>query len=167
MRLFLSVPLPDAVKDAVADIQSGLPEARWVAPDSLHLTLRFLGQVDRGTAEDLHHALAAIRAPAFPCRVLGLGTFGTGKRVRALWAGVQDAQPFKDLHHRVEAAVRRAGLAPEERKFKPHVTLARFRPGPVARLGAYLAAHGPLSQPELAAALDLTHKQVNPRVSSM
>ncbi|MDX9861213.1 MAG: RNA 2',3'-cyclic phosphodiesterase [Rhodospirillales bacterium] len=138
MRLFVGIPLPLYVRDRLAMLASGLPGARWVRPESLHVTLRFIGEVDEGQAEDIDAALAAIRAPAFALTVAGVGCFDRGRQVHAVWAGIEAGPAIGHLHEKVESAVVRCGLAPERRNFKPHVTLARLRNTPVRRVGEYM-----------------------------
>ena len=141
MRLFIAIGLPEEIQDALSDLGNGLPGARWVPPENLHLTLRFLGEVDRRDAEDIDAALAEIRAPGFPLRIAGVDRFGDNRRVRQLWAGVEPHPGLLHLQSKVESAVVRSGLAPERRKFKPHITLARFRSSPGDKLGAFLSQH--------------------------
>jgi 2'-5' RNA ligase len=130
MRLFVAIAMPEDVTDRLAAVMGGLDGARWVDPADLHLTLRFVGEVGRDAAEDLAAALSSLRAPAFALRLSGFGYFGGGRRVRALWAGVEAQPALEVLQGRVEAAARRAGQPAEPRKFVPHVTLARMA-GPV------------------------------------
>lgn len=147
MRLFVALAMPPEVSAELAALQGGLDGARWVDPDDLHLTLRFVGEVDGGTAEDLAAALQSVRAPAFDLRLSGFGHFGNDRRLRALWAAV-DPQPLLDhLQGRVEAAARRAGLEPETRRFVPHVTLARFQGGAVTgeALTRWMQRNGPFA----------------------
>lgn len=138
MRLFVGIPLPPDVRDRLAMLASGLPGARWVRPESLHVTLRFIGEVDEGQAEDIDVALAAIRAPAFALTVTGIGCFDRGRQVHAVWAGIEAGPAIGHLYEKVESAVVRCGLAPERRNFKAHVTLARLRNTPVRRVGEYM-----------------------------
>ncbi|HEB78899.1 MAG TPA: RNA 2',3'-cyclic phosphodiesterase [Rhodospirillales bacterium] len=145
MRLFVGLPLPHMARESLASLQSGAPGARWVAPKNLHLTLRFIGDVDNGQAEDIDLALASIRSPAFQLTLVGVGHFGSGRRMRALWAGVERSQPLDHIHEKVESAVVRAGLPPEGRKFTPHVTLARFKRGAASKVGPYLEANNGFS----------------------
>lgn len=138
MRLFVGIPLPEDVREDLAGVCSGLPGARWVAPANLHVTLRFIGEVEAGEAEDVDAELAAIRAPGFEVRVSGVGFFDRGRRVHAVWAGVEAGPALTHLHGKVESAVVRAGFEPERRKFKPHITLARLRGTPVHRVGEFM-----------------------------
>ncbi len=139
MRLFVALPLPETLREHLAALQHGLPSARWVATENLHLTLRFIGEVDGRQARDIDAALAQVRFARFPVTLCGVGPFGEGKKLRALWVGVDPNPELERLYHKLEQALRSAGLPPEGRKFKPHVTLARFKGGPGRRLHGYLA----------------------------
>ncbi len=141
MRLFVAIALPDRVRDRLSGLCSGLKAARWITPENMHLTLRFVGEVEPAAAEDIDAALSAIDAPAFDLALSGVGTFGPVRKARALWAGVARSEPLAFLREKVESAVVRAGLPPESRKFKPHVTLARFRSSPGPQLTEWLAAN--------------------------
>lgn len=120
---------------------SGLPGARWTRADSYHLTLRFIGEVDEGVAADIDDALARIRTPSFEISLSGVGYFGKGKAARALWAGIPASDSLLRLHAKIEMAMQRLGLPAEERKYAPHVTLARLRGTPPHRLDEYIAGH--------------------------
>jgi 2'-5' RNA ligase len=141
MRLFLGLSLPDALREDLATLAIGLPGARWVEADNLHLTLRFLGEVHRGQAEDLDAELRTLKAAPAEVRLQGIGTFGQGRRVHALWVAAARDPALLHLHGRVEAAAQRAGFAPEGRKFTPHVTLARLKNPDPARLEGFVGAH--------------------------
>ena len=141
MRLFVAITLPDAQRGRLANLANGLPGARWVKPENLHLTLRFLGALDGGRAADVDDALAGLRMPGFDLYLEGISHFGEGRNIRQLWAGVATNPALTRLHDKIEQAVIRAGLPPEPRKFKPHITLARFKSNPGAKLGDYLAEY--------------------------
>lgn len=145
MRLFVAIALPEDLRARLSRIQQGVPAARWVDPDNLHLTLRFIGEADGSEAQDLDAALAQVRAAWFAVTLAGVGRFGQGRKSRALWVGVEPAPGLDRLRRRVEQAVQAAGFAPERRKFKPHVTLARFKGAhggaPGQRLHDHLAQH--------------------------
>lgn len=126
MRLFVAIAIPDDVSARLSAVMGGLDGARWVDPENFHLTLRFVGEVDSGVADDLEGALAGLQSPAFDLQLKGFGHFERSGRPRALWADVEPEPLLALLRGRVEAAVRRAGLAPEGRRFTPHVTLARL-----------------------------------------
>ena len=126
-RLFTALAVPPEVAEALALYRGGLQGARWIEPADYHLTLRFLGDVERPLAEDFLEALAEMR-PRAPLAITlgGLGAFG-GDRPRVLYASVAPSPELIDLQAEQERLARRAGLAPERRKFTPHVTLARLR----------------------------------------
>ena len=145
MRLFVGIGMPETVRQRLAMLQGGLPNARWIDPDNFHLTLRFIGEVDRGLAEDIDAALSAIRCPAFDLRLSGMGVFDGGRKIRQLWVGVEKAEPLMRLQQKVEQAMIRLGLEPEGRKYLPHVSLARFKGDPGERLGGYLEANNVFS----------------------
>ena len=142
MRLFVALSLPETVRDRLAALSQGIPSAKWVAPENLHLTLRFIGEVDHAQADDIHDALGRLDCEAFQLTVTGLDTFGEGRKVRQLWAGVESDPALQRLQSKVELAVQRAGLPPERRKFKPHVTLARFKTSPGSKLGEFIQQYG-------------------------
>ncbi len=142
LRLFVGVPVPEAIRGRLAFICSGLPNAKWVDPENMHLTLRFIGEVGGAEAEDVHVALSAIDVPSFEIEVAGLGCFETAGKVRSMWAGVTKEPRLIHLRDKIESALVRAGIEPERRKFKPHVTLARFRNQGTERIGRFLERNG-------------------------
>ena len=137
LRLFVGIDLPPEVKLAVSLLCGGVPGARWVDAGNLHVTLRFIGEVDEGAASDIDAALAQIRAPRFAIALAGVGHFG----LRMLWAGIERNPALTHLHEKVESAVTRLGFAPEGRRYAPHVTLARLKGPAEPRLQAFLAEH--------------------------
>jgi len=141
MRLFVAIALPEDLRAHLSALQQGVPAARWVDPDNLHLTLRFIGEADGGQARDLDTALIQVRAERFSVTLTGVDRFGQGRKSRALWVGVAPALELDRLQRKVEQAVRAAGFAPGGRRFKPHVTLARFKGDPGYRLDDHLAHH--------------------------
>ena len=140
IRLFVAIALPDSVADGLVMLQGGIPGARWSTREQLHLTLRFIGEVDGRDAAAIDDALAAIRSPRFSLELKGVGEFG-GRNPRALWAGVRNEEPVVHLQRKIESAVQRAGIPAEERKFSPHITLARLRGAPPDRVITFLSAH--------------------------
>ncbi len=104
----------------------GVPGARWQGDEQLHLTLRFIGEVDRHTAEDVAAALGSVHHPRFALALNGIGQFDRGGRVDALWAGVTPHDQVTALHNKVDQALSRIGIAPDTRAFLPHITIARF-----------------------------------------
>ena len=137
IRLFVALELPEAVRTRLSLLQGGVPGARWATDEQLHLTLRFIGEVDDNVAHDIDDALAGIRAPAFTLELAGVGEFG-GKNPRALWAGVRPNEALLHLQKKVETAIQRLGLPAEERKFSAHVTLARLKAAPREKIVQFL-----------------------------
>lgn len=128
IRAFVAIALPDAVAAALVAAQAGLPAGRAVERDALHLTLAFLGENPEPVIEDVHYALAAVRHPVFELRLAGLGLLGEG-RSQVLHAGVEPAHGLGRLREKVAQAARDGGLGLERRRYRPHVTLARFNAG--------------------------------------
>ena len=141
IRLFVGLELPDSVRSDLAAICSGVPGARWVAPDNLHLTLRFIGNVEDTVLGDIDLALSKLRAPAFDLVIQGVDQFCKGRRPTMLWAGVPRNPALTHLQGRVERAIQRAGLEPEGRKFTPHVTLARLKDANASRVRTFITAN--------------------------
>lgn len=139
IRLFVGIVLPEDVRARLSGMCAGVPGARWIPPENLHLTLRFIGEVPEGEMEDIHHALAAVRTRRFDMSLAGVGHFETGGEVRALWVRVEKNPELSALQARIESALVRIGLDPEERRFTPHVTLCRLRDTPAARVSSFLS----------------------------
>jgi 2'-5' RNA ligase len=141
IRLFVGIGLPEDVRARLAGISGGVPGARWVPPENLHLTLRFIGEVPEGEMEDIHLALASVQVRQFDVSLSGMGHFESGGEVRSLWARVEKNPALAGLQARIESALVRIGLEPEERRFMPHVTLARLRDAPLSRVSGFLAQY--------------------------
>ena len=137
LRLFVGIALPPELKLVLSRLAGGLPGARWVDPGNYHVTLRFIGEIDEGLASDLDAHLAGIRARRFTVTLTGIGSFNA----RNLFVGVERNADLAHLQETVESAVARSGIEPENRRFAPHVTLARLKGKPDAKLGQYLAEH--------------------------
>ena len=128
-RLFIGIRPPEVIRDALLDTMEALDGARWVDDDNLHLTLRFVGPVERPAANDLAEALGQIDHPRFALRVEGTGAFDRSRRHQsyphAVWARVPATEPLEGLRLKVERACELVGLGRETRRFTPHITLAR------------------------------------------
>jgi 2'-5' RNA ligase len=143
LRLFVAIELPERIRERLALLCGGVPGARWLSPETMHLTLRFIGEVQEAALGDIDAALSGVHAPAFPLSLDGIGNFGNGGRPRAIWAGVARNPALEHLHGKIESALVRSGLPPEGRKFTPHVTLARVKSAKSGRVGEFVAAHNP------------------------
>lgn len=151
MRVFVGVMLDAALWEGVAALQAQLGCGRAVNDENLHLTLVFLGDLERPALEAVHEALAALHVAPFTLDLAGLDTCGGGERVETLVLNVRPNPALEALQAKVAQAVRRAGVALERRRFRPHVTIARFGgrfgPGAAARLGALMQARGDVVVP--------------------
>jgi len=125
-RLFVAFRPPPAIRALLAATQGGVPHARWLDDDQLHLTVRYIGEVERPMAEDVALALAQVQAAAPVIALAGVGAFDKQGRIDALWAGVAPHDALAALHKKVDQALVRIGLAPERRAYLPHITLARL-----------------------------------------
>lgn len=142
-RLFVAIRPPKAIRAQLIDLMEGMPGMRWQEDDQLHLTLRFVGEVERPVAEDLSAALQHIRFDRLSLSLDGVGKFEK-RRNGALWAGVRPKDELKALNAKVERACQSAGLEPERRAFHPHITLARWK-GRLPRLDTWLERHSGLT----------------------
>jgi 2'-5' RNA ligase len=136
-RLFVALPVPEEITDDLVTLQSGVPDARWVAPENFHVTLCFAGEVQGAAMRDLEEELSDIAGPPFSVAIAGVEQFSSGKQPRALVASVERSDRLDWLHQKVSTVARNCGIEIERRKFRPHVTLARFGNG--AETGHHLA----------------------------
>lgn len=128
IRAFVAIELSDEALDSLLAFQARLPMGRQVARDNIHLTLAFLGERREDEVEELHHALGRVHAAAFPLRLSGLDLFGR-PAPRVLAALVAPEPRLQDLHDKVRRAAREAEIDLPRERFRPHVTLLRFREG--------------------------------------
>ena len=142
-RLFIALTPPEPVRDALIDTMEALDNARWQDDEQLHLTLRFVGEVDRRQAEDLAAALLRIAFGPFSVMLSGVGHFARKGIPTAIHAVALPSPELLALRRQVERACLAAGLPPETRAFTPHVTIARLNRS-AAPIGAWLARHGTL-----------------------
>jgi RNA 2',3'-cyclic 3'-phosphodiesterase len=139
LRLFVGIGFPPELKLQLSLLCSGVPGAKWVDPGNFHLTLRFIGEIGEDVAADVDDALSRVRARRLTLQIAGTGVFGD--KPRSLWAGIERSPELVGLRDKIEQALIRVGLPPEQRKFAPHVTLARLRDPPLEKLRDFLAAH--------------------------
>lgn len=143
MRLFVALDLPRSLRESMAGLLGSLPGARWVAPDNLHLTLRFIGEVRPDVADEVDYALRGLRCRRFDLTLQQTGVFGrVGTRgASTLWAGVARNEPLDHLRCKIENALQRVGITPERRRFQPHVSLARVDQVADSVLAGWMQAH--------------------------
>ncbi len=147
LRLFTALELPPEAKDGiltvVEDLRSRGTRASWCRPDTIHLTLAFLGDTDEqevaAVGDGLRDAAAGVRP--FTWRIRGLGAFPSPRRPRVVWAGVDAPEELFDLKRRIDEALEPLGFRPDRRRFRPHITLGRIRrEGDAPELEKHLAA---------------------------
>lgn len=125
-RLFVAIRLPEDIRDLLIDAMDDSPDFRWQDEEQLHLTLRFVGEVDRPVAQDLADALGLLHAEPFELRIDGVGRFEQ-RSSGALWADVEPKVPVAALAAKIERVCLAVGLEAERRAFHPHITLARWK----------------------------------------
>ena len=140
-RLFTAIEVPDEIREELYSLHQPLPGARWIQRENYHLTLRFAGDIDNVLAREFIANLASIEVDAFEVTVSGLGAFG-GNDPRAIWAGVEPCAGLDHLARAHEKAARNAGLPPDKREFKPHITLARLSGSNPEAVARFLTRYG-------------------------
>jgi len=143
-RLFVAIRPPEDVRDVLVDAMDDGPALRWVGDEQLHLTLRFIAEVDRPLANDIAAALGAVRGAKSELRVNGVGKFER-RNGGALWAAVDPREPVIALAAKVERALQQAGLEAEHRAFSPHITLARWNRGSGEAVEAFVRRNSTLA----------------------
>jgi 2'-5' RNA ligase len=138
-RLFAALPVPDSFAAKIAALPRRQLDAEWVPPEDLHITLRFLGEVEEGKAEEVRAALASIRKQPFPVEIEGLGAFHK-KQGSVLWAGIASTRKLTALAADINLAVERLGFEMPRIPYVPHITLARLKSA--RGIDAYIEAQG-------------------------
>ena len=138
IRLFAAIAIPEEIGTTLLPRQDRLPGARWRPLEALHITLRFIGDVPENLAGDLDAELTTIGGGPLELSLAGVGAFGEGADIHAVWAGVEENEGLKRLARACEIAARRAGVKAETRAYKPHVTLAYLRRPNPAEVAAWI-----------------------------
>ena len=149
IRLFAALPIPTEIGLALQRRQAGIEAARWRPLESLHVTLRFFGEVRQDVARDLDSELAGVGGRPFEIELAGAGSFAEGADINAVWAGVAETGELRRLAAACETAARRAGLKPQKRRYRPHVTLAYLRHPDPAQVAAWIQANNLLRSPPI------------------
>ncbi|WP_426422024.1 RNA 2',3'-cyclic phosphodiesterase [Bradyrhizobium genosp. A] len=140
-RLFTGLEIPAEVSQTLSNLRGGLPGARWIDPENYHVTLRFIGDIDGMSANEIASMLFRVDRKPFEVKVQGLTSFG-GRKPRAVVATIAPSKPLMDLQAELERMMQRIGLDPEGRKFIPHVTLARLYDATDRDVADYLSIRG-------------------------
>lgn len=140
-RLFVGLELPESCRETLAALNPRIKGLRWLPADQLHLTMSFLGNIERVQEECLKRAFADVRVPPFFLPIQGIGTFGTPLPT-VVWAGVGHGHPHLfALHRHIQDAVLRENLEPDLKPFHPHITIGRARRVSRALLKPFLRKH--------------------------
>ncbi|WP_181704508.1 RNA 2',3'-cyclic phosphodiesterase [Chthonobacter rhizosphaerae] len=146
-RLFTALEIPSPVAMHLSLLKGGLPGARWIDPENYHVTLRFIGDTDGRTADEVANALDRVYRPPFRLTLSGLDCFASGRSPHSLYARVEPTPGLVELQAEHERILQRLGLPAEGRRYVPHVTIARLRGTSSADAAAWLAAHGDFRVP--------------------
>jgi RNA 2',3'-cyclic 3'-phosphodiesterase len=129
MRIFIALDLDDAIRQRLDRFIEGVrgfaPDARWVLPESLHITLKFIGEKPAEMIEDIKRALAGVEVAPFDLSLEGYGFFPTAKSPRVFWVGIESGPQLLQLANAVDEMTSALGIPKEQRRFSPHLTLAR------------------------------------------
>ncbi len=133
MRLFIALDIDDGIRERIQRFLEGVrefaPEARWVRPESLHVTLKFIGEKPAAAVEEIKNALVGVRAGPVEIGFRGVGFFPTARSARVFWVGIESGLPLAALAKAIDEAMAALGIPREEHPFQPHLTLARGRGG--------------------------------------
>ena len=146
LRLFIAVDLPETIKENLESMSFGIPGAKWVRPEQLHLTVRFIGEVDGALFHDIKNILAEVSAASFSLQLKGVGYFPPRGAPRVLWVGLEKSEPLLLLRKKIDLRLLRVGVEPEGRKFSAHITIARLKNSPVQKIANFLSGNGLFSQ---------------------
>ncbi len=141
IRLFVALELPEDLREALGGMQGGVPGANWVDPENFHVTLRFIGEVPENRIADIDETLAEVSGKPFALSLTGMDSFSRGREPVSLWAGVEKSEALMALQKRIDQALTRAGYPTDEKRYTPHVTLARLHRPDEARVAGFIAEH--------------------------
>jgi RNA 2',3'-cyclic 3'-phosphodiesterase len=161
IRLFIAIPIPAPLKAEIAGLGRSIPKARQVPVEQMHLTLKFIGEVEGGRLLDIQGVLSEISRPQFTLCLHGVGTFPPRGTPRVLWAGVQPIENLLALRQVIEKKLTEIDIPREKQKYSPHLTLARLNNPPLHHLQQFLAGNAFLRTPEFTvASFDLYKSQL-------
>lgn len=140
-RLFIAIDIPERIKDDILSLYRAIPGAKWVDENQLHITLKFIGEVDSPTMESIKITLRSIKAPSFDLRASSVGFFPPRKDPKVLWVGVDPKDMLTSLQGKIERALQPLKLQTDNRKFHPHITIARLDEPSTERIITFLTEH--------------------------
>ena len=141
IRLFIAIDMPETIRYEIQGMGRSIPNARPVPDEQLHLTLKFIGEVENSRLHYIHEALNEIRQLPFSLRLQGMGTFPPRGTPRVLWTGATPMENSVILRNSIERALGDIGIPRGKKKYIPHVTLARLRNSPIRQLQQFLAGN--------------------------
>lgn len=141
IRLFIAIDMPETIRQEIQGMGRSIPKARPVPDDQLHLTLKFIGEVENSRLLDIHEALKGIRQLSFILRLQGVGVFPPRGTPRVLWTGALPVENSVILRNNIEKVLGDIGIPRGKKKYTPHVTLARLRNSPIRQLQQFLAGN--------------------------
>ena len=147
IRLFVALPAPQEISRKLSDLGKTIVGGRAVPADQVHLTLRFIGEVEPSMFHDIRDRLHELQSTPLKLTVEGTGHFPPRGNPRVIWAGVRPAGDVMILRNRVNNILSRCGIDPERRKFHPHFTLARLKDSSQGRIADFLAGNALLKSP--------------------
>jgi len=146
IRLFIAIDFPEEVKRSLVRLCHGIPGVRWVSLQQLHLTLRFIGNVDLKRFACIRQKLSDIVSPPVTLILNSVGSFPATGPLRVLWAGIERCEALGSLHDKIEQVIVAAGCEAETRPFSPHITLARLKDVPRSLVVPYLTQHASFTE---------------------
>lgn len=168
--LFVAVAVPAAIAERLAALGGGVPGARWIPAGSMHVTLRYLGELDDSLADEVSTALAGTNHTAFSLKASGVGYFARRNDPRLLYAGVHPHHDLMELNRRMERLLHRLRIPSDGRKYHPHITLARLKGASSERIGRFVEANSLFASPPFEVgsfALFESHRSVSGSVYTM
>ncbi len=149
-RLFIAIDFPDKTRDDLANLCFGIPGARWTSKDQMHCTIRFIGDTDDAELEETIDILESVNRSRFSLNIKGVGYFPPRRKPNIIWAGIELSEPFSELKDSIELRMQELGYENEERKYHPHITLARLRQeSPIDRIMGFISANALLKFPDI------------------
>ena len=141
MRLFIAIPVEGDTQQQLADLQQPVQGIRWQKKEQMHLTLKFLGESSGEQFQQLLPLLKEVEANSFSINIQGVGYFPKGKDPKVLWAGVELNEALIQLQEKVEEVCEKVGVEPEQRPFKPHITIGRVKGGTKGDVMSFINQH--------------------------